>query len=89
MKSFFIWLLAILFGAALGFGLNWLTGMNLYLCIGIGIILGNSAGITANIHRSREPIEFDSTLEIEASDADSLIPGEQVKSSVKTNQKTS
>ncbi|MDZ7805672.1 MAG: hypothetical protein U5K71_00985 [Gracilimonas sp.] len=91
MKSFFIWLLATLLGAALGFGLSWLIGMNLYLYVGVGIILGNSAGITANIYRGRESTEFDSDPEIESTayDSETSVEKQKASSSSKTNQKAS
>ncbi|MFP8489020.1 hypothetical protein ACKGJO_07940 [Gracilimonas sp. Q87] len=84
MKSFLIWLLATFIGAALGFGISWLTGINLYLSLGIGIILGSSAGVTANMDRVRE---IGYGLKIDTPIPDPLKTEEKVKSSVKTNQK--
>lgn len=84
MKSFLIWLLATFIGTAIGFGISWLTGINLYLSLWIGIILGSSAGVTANIHRVRE-IEYG--LKIDSPISDPLKTEEKVKSSAKTNQK--
>lgn len=54
MKSFFIWLIAVIIGGMSGFGVNYLIGWNIYLGIGAGIILGSSAGITINIHRDQD-----------------------------------
>lgn len=54
--------------------------MNLYLCIGVGIIIGNSAGVTANIHRGKEIISFDSDLDLKAEDSDVLPPENEIKS---------
>jgi hypothetical protein len=80
MKSLLIWLLSTLIGAAIGYGISWLTGINLYLCTGVGIIIGNSAGVTANIHRGKETIAFDSDLNIKSKDSD-LVPTEnEIKS---------
>lgn len=54
MKSFFIWLIAVIIGGMSGFGVSYLLGLNLYLTVGVGIILGSSAGVTINIHRERD-----------------------------------
>lgn len=54
MKSFFIWFIALIVGALLGFGASYLIGLNVYLSVGVGIILGSSAGVTINVHREKE-----------------------------------
>lgn len=59
MKSFVFWFLATLIGAGIGYGISWLIGINPYLSIGIGLILGSSAGVTANIHRGEQVLNFE------------------------------
>ncbi len=54
MKSFLIWLLVTVTGAGIGYGISWLTGLNPYLCIGVGMVIGSSIGVTANIHRDQQ-----------------------------------
>ena len=51
MKSFFIWLIAVIIGGISGFGISYLIGFNVYLTVGLGIILGSTVGVTINIHR--------------------------------------
>lgn len=89
MKSFLIWLIATFFGTALGYGLNWLTGLNIYLCLGIGAVIGSSAGITVNIHREREVNESEPEIKTEKSDAEPNQPEENGISSDNANQKAS
>lgn len=54
MKSFFIWLIAVIIGGASGYGSSFLIDLNMYIAVGLGIILGSTAGITINIHRDRD-----------------------------------
>lgn len=63
MKSFIIWLLGTLFGAAVGYGISILADMNELLFISIGVILGSTSAITYNIHREKD-ISLDE-LEVE------------------------
>lgn len=56
MKSFLIWLLVTVTGAGIGYGISWLTGLNPYLCMGVGVVIGSSIGVTANIHRDQQPM---------------------------------
>jgi hypothetical protein len=81
MKSFFTWFIATLIGAAVGFGISWLTGLNIYLGIGIGIILGSSAGVTANIHRGEQVLQFKPDEQVKESEMES----ESSLSDAKTN----
>jgi len=73
MKSFFTWFIATLIGAAVGFGISWLTGLNIYLCIGIGIILGSSAGVTANIHRGEQVMQFKPDEQVKESEMEASL----------------
>ena len=70
MKSFFTWLVAIIIGAIFGYLVNVLTGYNLYLSIGIGIILGSTIGITINIHRKKQRSKIDRQVVPEAEEKD-------------------
>ncbi|MFD2533078.1 hypothetical protein [Gracilimonas halophila] len=54
MKSFFIWLIAVIIGGMSGFGVSYLIGYNMYLAVGLGIIFGSTTGVTINIHRDRD-----------------------------------
>ncbi|MDR9419912.1 hypothetical protein [Gracilimonas sp.] len=89
MKSLFVWVLATLIGIALGFGLSWLTGFNIYLSTGIGAILGSSAGVTANIHRERITTTSAPELEDNEMEAEPDLATEETKHSSNTNQKVS
>lgn len=53
MNRFLIWILGILVGAFLGYGVGFVTGLNLYLCMGTGVIFGSSIGITINMQRRK------------------------------------
>lgn len=81
MKSFFIWLIAIIIGGLSGFGVSYLTGLSIYLTVGVGIILGSSAGVTINVHRER-----DDELPIEELSQES---NSEARKSEKINQKAS
>ncbi|HET8864903.1 MAG TPA: hypothetical protein VFM80_04330 [Gracilimonas sp.] len=54
MKSTIIWLSAIVIGGLLGYGAIYFIDFNMYLAVGIGVLIGSSLGITINIHRERE-----------------------------------
>lgn len=54
MKSFIIWLTAVIVGIATGFGISYMAEINLYVCLAVGVIVGSSVGITINIHREAE-----------------------------------
>lgn len=75
MKSVLIWLLVTALGAGIGYGLSWLTGLNLYICIGIGAIIGSSIGVTANIHRDQQGLISDHEMD-SSFDDDFITPTE-------------
>jgi|AntRauTorcE11897_2_1112592.scaffolds.fasta_scaffold01246_5 hypothetical protein len=54
MKSFFTWFVAVIVGGGLGFALSYFIDFNIYLAIGVGIIIGSSLGVTINIYREPE-----------------------------------
>jgi|AntRauTorckE6833_2_1112554.scaffolds.fasta_scaffold06705_3 hypothetical protein len=54
MKSIMIWLFAFILGGTTGYMIGYYFGLNVYLWAGLGVIIGSSAGITLNIHRSRD-----------------------------------
>jgi hypothetical protein len=93
MKSFLLWLLATILGAGIGYGVGWLTGINLYLCIGIGVIIGSSIGITSYIHREQQAMDIDrkfETFQEEKNTNTSVSESENNKSNEsKINQKES
>lgn len=62
MKSLLIWLFATLIGGGVGFVISSLTGLNFYLCVVSGFIIGSSIGVTANIYRGNESIYSDSVV---------------------------
>lgn len=64
MKSIFIWLFAIVIGGSVGYGVGFLSELNMYLTIGLGIIVGSSIGVTINIHREREFDFFEDEMDI-------------------------
>lgn len=84
MKSFFTWFIATLIGAAVGFGISWLTGLNIYLCIGIGIILGSSAGVTANIHRGEQVLQFKPDEQVKESEMESSLSDAKTNDNVRS-----
>ncbi len=73
MKSFIIWMVGTLLGAAVGYGLSFLLKMNVPLLILAGIILGNTIAITFNIHREKEFGFDDIEMEDEVEDLDSTL----------------
>lgn len=83
MKGFFIWLIAVIIGGASGYGSSFLIDLNMYLAVGLGIILGSTAGITINIHRDRDDELPDEQLPAE-SEPDSHADAEKPK---KINQR--
>lgn len=84
MKSFFTWFIATLIGAAVGFGISWLTGLNIYLGIGIGIILGSSAGVTANIHRGEQVLQFKPDEQVKESEMGSSLSDAKTNDNVRS-----
>lgn len=54
MKRFFRWIFYVLAGAALGYIAGLFIGLNVYLLMGLGILLGSSAAITVNIQESKD-----------------------------------
>ncbi|MDR9415366.1 MAG: hypothetical protein RI564_03705 [Gracilimonas sp.] len=63
MKSFLIWVISVLAGACTGYILSLVLEVNIFLLIGIGVIMGSSAGITCNIHRERVDHESEALAE--------------------------
>lgn len=56
MNSLWIWLISIIAGALLGYLTGYFIEIPEFVLVGIGVIIGSSAGITINIHRDKEPI---------------------------------
>ena len=54
MKSFLTWITAAAIGGCIGYGISFLVEIGLALPIGIGVLIGSSAGITINIHRDND-----------------------------------
>lgn len=88
MKSFVYWLIATLFGFTLGYGLSWVTGLSIYLSLGIGVIIGSSVGVTFNIHRERDSKIYKQEIE-EESNAELEDVETRAETSDETNQKDS
>lgn len=51
MKSFLTWIAGIAIGGFAGYGISFIFEADLFLLVGIGILIGSSVGITINIHR--------------------------------------
>lgn len=64
MKSVLIWLSAVVIGGGIGYGIGILSELNIYLTVGLGIIVGSSIGVTINIHRERDFDFFEDEINI-------------------------
>ncbi len=73
MKSFIIWMVGTLLGAAVGYGISILLEMNVLLLISIGVILGSTSAITFNIHREEVPVFNEIDIEDETEDPDTAL----------------
>lgn len=87
MKNLLVWLLATLVGGVIGYFFSWLTGMSIYLCVGCGVVLGSSLGVTMNIHRVEYAAHLESDLTYNTSNKGTQTPKEEVMNSVDTSQK--
>lgn len=57
MKSALIWIMAVSIGAGLGYVAHLLLGLNIWLLVASGGVVGSSVGITINIYNDED--EFD------------------------------
>lgn len=64
MKSVLIWLSAVVIGGGIGYGIGVFNDLNIYLTVGLGIIVGSSIGVTINIHRERDFDFFEDEINI-------------------------